>query len=82
MENPTARRPLMSVARKPNVAVVRAVDTALWIAERERQRLMERIESKSSSSNQRFRALIELASFSRQIVIMLADSPLETRAAH
>ncbi len=72
----------MSVARKPNVAVVRAVDTALWIAERERQRLMERIESKSSSSNQRFRALIELASFSRQIVIMLADSPLETRAAH
>jgi hypothetical protein len=70
----------MSVARNPAVAVFRTVDTALWIAEREQQRLMERIESKSSSSNQRFQGLVELATFSRQIVIMLADSARELPA--
>jgi hypothetical protein len=67
----------MSVARNPTAAVLRAIDAALWIAEREEQRLMERIESKHSSANRRFRALVELATFSRQIVIMLTDSALD-----
>ena len=68
----------MSVARCPNVGVLRAIDAALWIADREEQRLMERIESKSSSATQRFRALVELTTFSRHIGIMLADSALKS----
>jgi hypothetical protein len=64
----------MSVARDPAVTVLRAIDAALWMADREEQRLMERIESKRSASKLRFQALVELATFSRQIVIMLADS--------
>jgi hypothetical protein len=67
----------MSVAHNPTVAVVRAIDAALWVANREEQRLMERIESKSSSANKRFRALVELATFSRQIGIMLTDPALD-----
>jgi hypothetical protein len=40
--------------------------------------LIARVESKDSSDNQRFQALVELAFFSRQIVIKLTDSAAES----
>ena len=55
----------MTIPRNPPAAVRRAIDTALWIAEREERSLIARIEAKDSSANQRFQALVELAIFSR-----------------
>ena len=66
----------MSIARN-TVAVSRTVNTALWIAKQEQQRLMERIKSTNATANERFQALVELASFSRQIVIMLTETARE-----
>jgi hypothetical protein len=57
----------MSVAGNPAAVILSTIDAALWIAEQEEQRLMKTTEAKSSSANERFRALIELATFSRQI---------------
>lgn len=67
----------MSVACNPIDVVLRAIDAAMLIAARVELRLMKRIESKNSSANQRFRALVELATLSRQITIMLTDSAFE-----
>jgi hypothetical protein len=79
MEKPSPRRiALMTIPRNPPAAARRAIDTALWIAEREERSLIARIEAKDSSANQRFQALVELAIFSRQIVIMLTDSAAES----
>lgn len=74
----------MTIPRNPPAAALRAIDTALWVAEREERSLIARIESKDSSTNQRFQALVELAIFSRQIVIMLtgsaAESPVDSKS--
>ena len=64
----------MTIPRSSSAAVERAIDTALWIAQREERRLMARIASNGSSSNSRFQALVELAHFSRQVVLRLAGS--------
>ena len=76
MEKPSPRRiALTTIPRNPPAAALRAIDTALWVAEREERRFIARIESEHSSDNQRFQAL---AIFSRQIVIMLTDSAAES----
>lgn len=68
----------MTIRHNTSAKVLRAIDTALWLADREERRLIARIEAEDSSINQRFEALVELAVFSRQIVIMLADSAAES----
>jgi hypothetical protein len=79
MEKPSPRRiALLTIPRNPPAAALRAIDTALWVAEREERRLIARVESKDSSANQRFQAHVELAFFSRQIVIPLTDSAAES----
>jgi hypothetical protein len=76
MEKPSPMR--IARPRNPPAAALRAIDTALWIVEREERRFIARIESEHSSDNQRFQALVELAFFSRQIVILLTDSAAES----
>ena len=68
----------MTIPRNPPATALRAIDTALWLAEREERRLIAKIEAEDSTTNQRFEALVELAIFSRHIVIMLADSAAES----
>jgi hypothetical protein len=63
----------MPLSRDSHLIAVRAVDAALWMAIQVEQQLMAVIESDQTDPEDRFQSLVDLALFSRRLVLTMAD---------
>jgi hypothetical protein len=66
----------MPLSRDSRLIAVRAIDAALWIATQVEQQLIAAIESDQTDPEDRFQSLVDLALFSRRLVLTMADVDL------